>query len=410
MEKKQKKTLIFVFPYSVTSWDAERYGFAALLAKNIDVKIFDLSLLLSTTSHENCLTENYIKKIHSYHEFDRAVKETAPHAIFVDCINGINGLQWKGRQVFRIFKKHKVTYFLIEIGSLPLVTTNQKTNVLVKIKKALDLRKLMKFVSWKLGNWLVNFQYNHFARYQLPAKIFVGNTELVGNYLKRYGLHPNQIVPIHSFDYDRYLYYQRSGQQNLSASPTCVFLDQALTHHRDFNGKGKVRPVTEQHYIKSMNQFFDKIEKDTQLKIVIAASPRANPEELTRLFGNRTVITGKTLELVAQSSLVLMHYSTAVSFPILFDKPILMLKTAEMLNSFGINAIIDNMANSLGLKPICIDHQKEIDRLSLTDYSDWKGNYTAYKNKYVKTKGLADLTTWEIVVDNLQGKDHAARL
>lgn len=404
MERKQKRaTLIFVFPYSVTSWDALRYGFEMLLAKDINVKVFDLSTLFSSrlNTNQKILNEKYIKKICSYQEFDEEVNRTVDHSIFIDCVNGINGFQWKGRQIFRIFKKYDATYFLIEIGSLPLLPNKENFKLINKIKKAFNIQKLIKFLKWKLGKWVVNFQYNYFSLYQLPKKIFVGNTEMVGYYLNKYRLSPSQIVSIHSFDYDRYLYYLRSGQAKLSDSKICVFLDQALTHHRDFDGPAGFRPITEQNYLKSMNQLFDKIESTTKLKIVIAASPRANPDELSRIFGNRTVIRDKTLELVAQSSLVLMHNSTAVSFAVLFDKPILILKTSEMLNSYGFNNFIDNMANALGLKPICIDHKNEMETLSLTNYGNWKRNYTEYKHKYVKTKGLADKTTWEIVVENL---------
>jgi len=401
MSNQNSPDIIFLFPYSLTAWDAERYGFNVLIAKGLEIHVFDISALISTrlNNHSTYLEENYIKKIKSYLILEQQIKQHSKHSIYIDCINGLNGFQWNGRKIFNLFKKYNVTYYIIEIGSLPLALPQHRIQIISKIKKALNIPKLVTFIKWKLGKWAVHFQCIYFNWYQFPTKIFVGNTEMLTTYLSKYHLNPCIVIPIHSFDYDKYLHYLRDHVSITSEEKICVFLDQALAYHSDFGNAVSFRPVTSKKYIASMNQFFDKIERETGLHVVIAASPRAQSEMISAMFGNRTVIKNKTVELVAKSSLVLMHSSTAVSFAVLFNKPILLIKTVEMLNAHGFSIFLDNMAIALNLKPICIDYVDEVQKLILTNYSDWQKNYDDYKYKYVMTKGLKDKTIWDIVAD-----------
>lgn len=396
--------LIFILPYSPTAWDAERFGFNFFIEKGINLIVFDMSKLICTRSGNTSkfLQQSYIKKIFTYTQLEQEVQTTAQTAIYIDKINGLNGFKWESRKIFKIFKKYAVKYYLVEIGTLPLLPSYNTKNILNKFKKALNLKKLYAYCKWKLGKSIVNFQAKYFNSYQLPQKIFVGNTDLLSYYLQQYRLERSNVVPIHSFDYDRYIQYLRSNKSSDKTEKICVFLDQALAYHSDFGTSVSYSPVTAEIYISSMNRFFAKIERETQLEVVIAASPRANSDEMKKMFANRKIIKGKTLELVAQCSLVLMHSSTAVSFAILFNKPILLLKTNEMCFAHGYSNFIDNMATSLCLKPIYIDQQDKMNKLDLSQYHQIEKNYMHYKYKYIMTEGLADKTTSEILVEHLQ--------
>lgn len=405
-----KKQVVFIFPYSLTAWDATRYGFDFLLDQDIDLKVFDLSMLVSSRSdkgHEFLQTA-YIKKISSYLELETEIRQRASTAIFIDCINGLAGFRWQSRHIFKLFKKYNIQYFIVEIGSLPLQVKVNSKQIINKLKKVLQIKKLFIFLKWKLGKMLVDWQVKYFHQFQLPAKIFVGHTELLQSYLKRYNLGQDCIVPIHSFDYDRYLHYQnnQTSQEQVMPNPnkdkgTCVFLDQALIQHSDFGKSISFCPVSAQKYFPSINKFFDKLEQLTGLNVVIAVNPRAQYDKTPNIFGDRLLIKDKTLELVAQSSLVLVHNSTAVNFAVLFNKPILLLKTTEMLNAYGFSTLIDNMASALGVKTICIDHDDDINNAGLHHFANWERNFSNYKYKYVMTKDLAHKTTWEFVLDEV---------
>lgn len=404
-----KPEVIFIFPYSPTPWDGIRFGFDFFVHQQVWLSVLDLSALVPSRSDQGreFLHSPFIKKINSYAQFEDIVKAASLRgAIFIDCINGLAGLRYKTRHIFRIFKKYNSNYYVVELGSLPLHGTNQQKKMVNKIKKITQFAKLFKYVRWRLGNSYIDFKTRYFASHQLPKKIFVGKTELLNKYLKRYRLHDDIVTPIHSFDYDRYLDYQDRLQHPqheklLLPKRYAVFLDQALSNHSDFGKSISFKPVTAEKYAVSMKSAFDKIEALTGLEVVIAENPRAHYKDSEPFYGDRLMIRDKTLELVANSELVLAHNSTSINFAVLFDKPVLLLKTAEMLNAFGFNSLIDNMAHALNVKAVCVDEPGAMTTIDLQAFANWPRNYQTYMYKYVKTEGQIDKNTWQFVLDEI---------
>jgi hypothetical protein len=396
-----KTELIFIFPYALTAWDAIKFGLPALQKGALTLRVLDLSALICTRASHGVplLQESYITKIHSYAQLATVLAATARTAIYIDNINGINGFQWQGRRIFELFKQYNVDYCIVEVGSLPILNSG-KTNLFSKLKKMVHVKKVFAYAKWKLGKHLAHYQWQQ-QRYQLPKKIFIGNSDMLNNYLERYQLDATLVVPIHSFDYDRYLTYLRENPPQLKQATerTCVFLDQMLATHSDFGKNVSFSPVTAAKYIPSLNRFFDMIEAKLGLKIIIAASPRSNYEATPAIFGNRTIIKDKTLELVANSSLVLMHTTTAVSFPVLFDKPIMLLKTAEMVNAHGFANLLDNMARALNLTPINIDDEAALAQVDFENYASRERHYDNYKYKYVMSQQAKANTIAELLLE-----------
>lgn len=79
-------------------------------------------------------------------------------------------------------------------------------------------------------------------------------------------------------------------------------------------------------FYNSLNIFFEKVEKQYNCSIVIAAHPAANYP--TNPYGGRLLIPNKTGLLVRDSIGVLLHTSNAISFAYLYKKP-----TAHLCNS-----------------------------------------------------------------------------
>lgn len=392
--------VIFIFPYSPTVWDAQKFGFNYFFQANIDLQVLDMSALVSTRSQNGVafLNEEYIKKIISYEEFTAFVRNNTNQAIFMDGINAIGGLKWQSRHIFRILKKYNVDYCIVELGALPIFAESGGLRFYQKIKKAFAVDKLLAYVKWKFGSWLIHWQWKYLNLYHLPLQIFSGNSESLARYLQKYRISKSKVTSIHSYDYDRYLIYLRNKPKSLfPKKKIAVFLDQMLPFHSDFGNNVSFNPVTAENYYPSLSRFFEKVENQFGLKVVIASSPRANYENNRILFDAREVVMNKTIELVAESELVLMHTSTAVSFAVLFNKPILMLKTNEMLDAAGFTNFMNKLSCSLGLLPIRIDDPD----FKLNSINNYHKNYDNYKYKYIMTKNLQDRVTWEIIIDNI---------
>ena len=259
-----------------------------------------------------------------------------------------------------------------------------------RLRQALDPRKLRNFISTRL---LIGLR-RCTGLYPCPAVIFGGRSESVTAYLRRHGLSPEIVVPIHSLDYDRYLSYLRRTPVREATDGTCVFLDEAATSHPDFALLGQ-EPLASGPYFRSLNDFFSGLEMETGLRVVVAAHPRADYEATQKAFAGRTVIAGKTVELVARAELVLTHASTALSFAVLMGKPLRLLQTSEMSGT-PYAAQIRATAEALDTTPILIAGSWRTGH----DWTSFSSSaYADYRAKYLQTSGVPDRTVWEVVAE-----------
>ena len=67
------------------------------------------------------------------------------------------------------------------------------------------------------------------------------------------------------------------------------------------------------------------IERKMHLKVVIVAHPKAAGYEKENPFCGREIFFDKSCELVRDARFAMTHHSTSISFPILFNKPLLFL-------------------------------------------------------------------------------------
>lgn len=201
----------------------------------------------------------------------------------------------------------------------------------------------------------------------------------------------------HSFDYDKFLALR---DESSGESGYAVFLDQNLVYHPDLLITGSIQCTTAHEYFPALNHFFDNFEKITGLRVVIAAQPKADYSLHPNLFNEREVVYGKTAELVRDSELVFAHYSTAISFAVLWIKPVVILTSNSILLSWAM-PYIRGFRDALGA------HLVNINTCNLGDnlIKDWKEvsviAYYEYKVKYIKTPSSLDRPIWEQFVEYL---------
>jgi hypothetical protein len=402
--KKKYDTVIFLISTPLSTRDVNRFGFEILKKHGFHVKIYDFSNLIN----RNLLLKNpvvsdpvnyHVCKINSYSYLTEELEKDVSHSIFFDMIVGFGEFNLSSERIFRILKKYNVKYCIVSAGNLPApLQPNIVKYWSNRIKSALNPRLLSNFLALSLTSFL----RMHSSVYPLPEIIFSGDSEAKSYYIKKYKIPENKIIPINSYDYDVYLQYL--NQNNSKCQPDheyCVFLDEAATHHPDFDIIG-VKHIDENRYYHSMNKLFDKIEKETGYKVIIAAHPRSKYEQTPDVFGKREIIKGKTIELVANSSLVVAHSSTSINFAVLFNKPILIVETSDMQKRGNLD-FTDTMANALGLKPINVD-EDSLNNISFGPDSGLNAKYEDYMYKYIKSQNAGDFFTWEIVARAIEKK------
>lgn len=202
------------------------------------------------------------------------------------------------------------------------------------------------------------------------------------------------IININYFDYDIYL--TRKTECSVIKESYCVFLDEYLPYHPDFliSGSKSINPKT---YYGQLNLFFDSIENKTNARVVIAAHPKANIYKSENPFINKEIIFNKTCELVNGADFVMTHYSSAISFAILFSKPILFLTSHELksMMPFSHNLTL-RLGKFLNSNVLNYDNFKEDKEIGFQ--VDVK-KYNNYKYRYLTSKESENLQSSEIFIN-----------
>jgi hypothetical protein len=206
----------------------------------------------------------------------------------------------------------------------------------------------------------------------------------------------------HHPDYDIYLQYKT--RMNDSSKTTGVFLDQYLPFHPDYIHSDIKFPISPDTYYPNLCNFFNTLEKTTKTEIVIAAHPRSDYEHLPDYFQGRTIIKGKTAEMIRDSTFVIAHSSTSLDFAVLYHKPIVFVTTdalEKMISGKNIIGLyIRTIAYELGKKPINIDHISEFNWDEEMKIN--KDGYYRYKYNYIKKQGTPEKPMWDIFCSYIQ--------
>jgi ribosomal protein S24E len=207
-----------------------------------------------------------------------------------------------------------------------------------------------------------------------------------------------EVLWLHALDYD--LYLEENCKPFLhDVSGNAVFLDSYMPYHPDFIILGENNPVSPERYFPSINKFFNLIEQEQSLKVVIAAHPSADYSNKPSSYGNRMIYYGKTIGCVRSAKFIIAHSSTALNFAVLYRKPIIFIFTNEM--SKAKEAIfIDDFASWFGKKPINIDVPYSIDWKQELTVDEKK--YIVYQNTFIKKANTKEEYIWQTLVNKLK--------
>jgi len=169
---------------------------------------------------------------------------------------------------------------------------------------------------------------------------------------------------------------KESNQKN-----TAVLLDGAgpMFGSDDVN-IGKKTYMTSEVWYPVLVSFLDKIEKASNTTVDIAAHPKTSHQSKPSYFGNRNVLYGKTQELVCNSNFVITRGSTAISYAVIFKKPVVFIYSDQIKEDKLAMSSVNAMSELLGTAPINIDD----DLIGMTDCFEVNEScYEAYRNNYL---------------------------
>ena len=384
--------------------DFKRFGIEIMKNNGFLVEIWDLTPFLNPEAYKtlevpdpidyqksNCRL--FIKKEEAVNE----IKNLKQDAIIISMMV----FDYKTYFLYRELSKKDILYSLVYTNAIPMYKNVSGSysffnrcrliHFLKKIRE-LNLGKIKKNIFRKIPfNWLM---------IQLPAFIFAGGSQSIVNYPSPIGLR-TKVIWGHTLDYDLYLKdLQQTSKNELASKKYIVFIDAYMPFHPDYIHMNIKPPIAPEIYYQAMCKFFYKVEKETGLKVIIAAHPRSKYEEHPDYFDGRKVIRGKTMELVRDSEFVLMHSSTSLNFAVLYHKPVLFLTLVKMEQSKVFTDYIRMVSSELNKGFITIDSDYKIDwdkELKIDEEA-----YANYKEKYIKRRNTKEEFFWQIVADEIK--------
>ena len=383
-------SIVYFIKQPLTSRDRNRFGIDFFLNRGHKIFVIDLTRILhpETPSQEFVEIEDKLKifEILQWNQLElyKSIISEAELAFFLIQSYGLSRATYRP---LRFLSKLKIPYVIfspskhpgIQLDSIGVEAFQKVKDLLLRIS---SINICDSIISRLSSNWLGIRSADYVVLQSSRAGFF---NKLVGD--------GTIYIENHCLDYEIFLREKDRVSRVLNQA---VFIDQYMPYHRDFMNIDHSQPMDADLYYSTMRAFFDRIELELGLKVVIAAHPRTDCYEHQKGFGNRDVRYGETAHLISKSKLVLGHNSTAISFAVMYRKPVMLLVTMPLYHrQIYEKHFYHAYANELGTPLQFID---EPETVSLSDpFSIDEKKYDQYISRFIKCPNSPSLPFWEIV-------------
>jgi hypothetical protein len=400
-----------------TAQNYERVGIP-YLSKHFEVLVFDCTEWLGRNiKGVKCKKASWDRlfPIRGKLDLDEQIKKYSPH-FAIDFI----GFADFTLDICSILAKHNVKFVIQRTGNLPGLTI--KMRVINSIRTLFINRKILfrQVESKNNANsaskeTVIKRINNLFAKLKRKLHLILVMDKL-NSFPDRIGLIAGNksldlftrrckpIIWIGSHDYHTF----NKAKKELTLNKTIeinttfiLFIDDCLPNASDWIVLGMPAPVSEAMYYPALNNFFEQIESIYKMPVRIAGHPNsAADKNYTLKMGGRSVSHGNTAMLTLQSSLVLIHGSTATSFAVLARKPIICLTSRE-LDQSNYGSHVRVMSESLGCPLVFIDNNENLmDNLKKLYVNERK--YELYETNYLHSERSMEIEPWGELVEYIK--------
>lgn len=379
--------IVFFRYIPLTELISEGHFMDWLLKKGIIVEYLDLSkLFFPNYNFQDRIIKDFVVEINTYSDLITYVKnQNKKTTLFISIIT----FEWRVYRLFRILTQHNCKLGVFARGMIPAMeatniskTKRVLTRLSIKNIIAILKSKAMYFV--KKIAWIKPYDIIYLTgKSALPA-IGVGFEFDADN---------ADIIDVNTADYDTFL---NSSYIVPVATNYAVFLDENLSYHPDQTLQDLI-PIRAEDYYPELNAFFDKLESDFKIKIIIAAHPKALNYKVSNPY-NREIYFNQTNDLVSNSNFVITHDSTSIGYAVLHLKPILSI-TSEKFKKI----IPENHAFTLSFSKFLNTSllHYDTDKVTKKDIKIDLDKYISYKYTFLTNKSTEDKLTKDIFLKSL---------
>jgi hypothetical protein len=388
-----KKTIIFVQSYKFLDFHYKQYEIDSLKSF-FKVECHDLTLI------KNKNIEFYYKYLKNKYDVKKFVSFTNwKKKIFKEVYKHQNNLiicflhfpsTFRELYIYCKLTKTKANVCVFNFDAMIKINPNQG----LKIHEILSY-KLKKFLSRPkqvinhIKISLINFIIKKISNYFFPKYIFLNSKDSYHEYKKKYK--NSKVLRLHSWDGSKFINYKRkkNNKEKKTATYLSAFSIKSASDSAHYNTS---RLENSEKILKSVNNFLYCLEKEFNYNINIAMHPREEENLNSPLHneGKRFASKYLTNELVSESSLVITTMSTAISYAVLYKKPILFIITNEHFKNISLIKYVQGISKYLKSALINIDQIKKIEmkselkKYTLSKYQVFKRDYLV-NEKFKKT-------------------------
>jgi len=379
-----KEFLYICIKNPFTQRDCDRMGIEAL-ERQFEVRILDCTAWLMPKAHEtrgrSTIMRHNLRRIGSFREL-RDELRNVQGGFAVDYVGPFSA---KAILLFHHLKARGCKLIVIDSGAYPSPeVTLRKRSVGKKILDAIWQGGVWQHLNARIIRVLLQFLPD-----QTPDYALVAGTSWTTD--PRYS-RAAQIIPAHSFDYERYL--QIRDTPALRDGAYAVYVDEDIAEHEDNAEMGMARPVSAARFYRALEAFFADFESVAGMPVLVAGYPSERTAHTTR-FNGRQVLFSKTAELIRNAKVVFAHASTAISYAVLWRRPLVFLTTQEMRRSWY-GPWVETPSKLLNVPLVDID----LDKPRSGSCADWQRvderAYKQYETTYLRSVDSPDDSLWSI--------------
>ncbi len=399
-----KKKIIFIQSFKFLDFHYKQYEIENL-RKYFEVECHDLTLIKNKKIefHYRYLKNNFkIEKFSNFKLWEKKIFENLDKyndnliiffLHFPTTFFELN-IYWK-----LIRKKTNVCVF--SFNNMIALNQNQNLNIyeIISYKIIRLLTRPKQIINHKKIS-LINFVLKRISKYVYPKYIFVNSKK---DYLinKKSWIN-SKVLRFHSWDGSQFINFRKKKNSNKKKIATYVsaFSLKSVSDSANYN---TIRKENSKKVLKSLNNFFNYLEKNLSFKIKIAKHPREEDNLNSPIYKNKKRFASKylTSKLIYDSNLVITTMSTAISFAALFKKPILFIITNEHYKNISLIQYTKNISNYFKSDLINIDLKKNFKiNLNLSNYTSSK--YKNFKKDYLVYEKFKNLSNSQLLIKLLK--------